>query len=436
VTTNLSRTSVSPSRKNYRQLKNSWALHRDPRNAARAQKAKKTVRVHDRSPSVKVNTKPKDLFSHLKHKDKKLQVHKTGFGQQSEVHHSFLRIGLKMAEGTLVGGNARTMALMRAFQSFINDFKPDKKILYTRDLLRSINSQIRFFIDCRTLNTAMENAIRWLKGMIGRSDAEAIENDDDAMKELLIEKIEEYIRFRIMYAVDVIAEQAGAEIKKEDVVMVFGRSTSVERALISAEKRIKLENEEKKKGEPAHWLDYKADETFKVIIVDTRPNLEGKLLLERLLEADINCSYTLLNGLTYVLKNVTKVLLGASGVLTNGQILGRAGSAMISLNAFTRNIPIIVCCETHKFTSRVQLDAICFNELGDPDELINTGYNRKRYLSDWRDHSNLRLLNLTYDLTPGDFISMIISEEGTFSPYSVAMVQNQFDENEMNFKDS
>ena len=29
-----------------------------------------------------------------------------------------------------------------------------------------------------------------------------------------------------------------------------------------------------------------------------------------------------------------------------------------------------VCCETYKFTERVLLDAICYNELGDPDDLV------------------------------------------------------------------
>ena len=34
------------------------------------------------------------------------------------------------------------------------------------------------------------------------------------MKEILIEKISEYVQFRIEYAADVIAQEAGSEIKK------------------------------------------------------------------------------------------------------------------------------------------------------------------------------------------------------------------------------
>ena len=49
-------------------------------------------------------------------------------------------------------------------------------------------------------------------------------------------------------------------------------------------------------------------------------------------------------------------------------------------------------------------------------------YRNKRYLSDWRDSPSLRLLNLSYDLTPAKFISMIISEHGQIAPSSAPVI--------------
>ena len=37
------------------------------------------------------------------------------------------------------------------------------------------------------------------------------------------------------------------------------------------------------------------------------------------------------------------------------------------------NVPVLVCCETYKFSERVQTDSFVFNELGDPDDLVATG---------------------------------------------------------------
>jgi translation initiation factor eIF-2B subunit delta len=66
-------------------------------------------------------------------------------------------------------------------------------------------------------------------------------------------------------------------------------------------------------------------------------------------------------------KQVTKVFLGAYTLLVNGHLMSRAGTAMVAMVASAYNVPVIVCCETYKFCERVQIDSICFNELGDPD---------------------------------------------------------------------
>ena len=57
-------------------------------------------------------------------------------------------------------------------------------------------------------------------------------------------------------------------------------------------------------------------------------------------------------------------MLGAHSVLANGYVMSRVGTAMISLVAKSYNVPVLVCCETYKFSERVQADAFVVNELG------------------------------------------------------------------------
>jgi len=66
---------------------------------------------------------------------------------------------------------------------------------------------------------------------------------------------------------------------------------------------------------------------------------------------------------------VSKVLLGASAVLSNGTVLSRAGAASVAMAAAAAARPVIVCAETYKFAERVLLDSITLNELGDPGAL-------------------------------------------------------------------
>lgn len=71
------------------------------------------------------------------------------------------------------------------------------------------------------------------------------------------------------------------------------------------------------------------------------------------------------------MREVTKVLLGAAAILSNGTVLSRAGSAAVAMSAAASSKPVLVCCEAFKFHERVQLDSITHNELGDPHVLAH-----------------------------------------------------------------
>jgi len=185
---------------------------------------------------------------------------------------------------------------------------------------------------------------------------------------------------------------------------------------------------------------------FRVVVVDSRPRYEGRALLKRLLQHGIECSYVLVNAVSYVMKDVSKVLVGASTLMNNGSLLSRVGTAVVAMMAHAYHIPFLVCCETYKFNERVQLDSICFNDLGSADDLVprqppdnsalqpqlasssaavpNVSYTS--LLENWRSIDKLRLLNLGYDVTPTQFIAMVITEYGMIPPTSVPVVIREY----------
>ena len=87
-------------------------------------------------------------------------------------------------------------------------------------------------------------------------------------------------------------------------------------------------------------------------------------MLEELVQLGVKCMCVLINAVAYVMPEVTKVLLGAHALLANGSVMSRVGTAQIALVAKSYNVPVLVCCETHKFTERVQTDAFVYNEIG------------------------------------------------------------------------
>lgn len=266
-----------------------------------------------------------------------------------------------------------------------------------RHLAVHLSSQIDYIVSCRPLSVSMGNAIRWLKVEISEVDPDTPESKAKAD---LCDAIDNFIRERITVADQVIATSAAEKICDGDTILTYAKSSIVQQILAEALRQGKK---------------------FKVIVVDSRPLFEGKNLARALADLGLDVQYSLTHAISHVIKGVTKVFLGAHAMMSNGRLYSRVGTAIVAMTAKDADIPVIVCCESVKFTDRVALDSIVTNEVAPPDELLLQG-NSSTSLSKWRNTPNLQLLHLMYDLTPADYITMIITEYGSLPPSSVPVV--------------
>lgn len=169
-----------------------------------------------------------------------------------------------------------------------------------------------------------------------------------------------------------------------------------------------------------------------MVVADSGPDFEGREMVKRLSNYGIKCTYTLISGLSFLIQKVSKVFIGASSVLSNGAVVAKMGTALLTSIATKHQKPVVVFSETYKFSDRVNLDAINNNEIGDPSKIAShKGVNRvnetvagssSNLLGDWKKNSKLVLLNLKYDLTPCKHINMIICEYGRVPAISVPVV--------------
>ena len=135
-------------------------------------------------------------------------------------------------------------------------------------------------------------------------------------------------------------------IRDNDVILTFGSSPLLRKALLAAAKTRK----------------------FRLVVVDTRPLNEGLRTLADLSNV-VHCVYSPLSGAASAMTDVTRVILGASCFMSNGAMLAPAGTAMVAALAKSKQIPVIVASESYKFSEKVQLDSIVFNELGHTSEI-------------------------------------------------------------------
>ncbi|KAG2430459.1 hypothetical protein HXX76_009982 [Chlamydomonas incerta] len=349
-----------------------------------------------------------ELFAHLQ-QFKRINV--GNLLQQpaaANIHPAILQLGLRYADGSIRGANARCLAMLNAFCQMIRDYStPDGKEL-SRDLLRHLSEHVAFLVVCRPLSVGMGNAIRHLKLRISTIPPDMPEAE---AKELLEQEIADYVNVRIDSADKQLVGYAVAKVEPHgDVILTYAASHVVCRALTEAAR---------------------AGKSFRVVVMDSRPEAEGRATLGRLLAAGIPCTYVDLNAASYIIREVTKVFLGAAAVLSNGTVLSRAGTAAVAMMAHAHNKPVMICCETHKFNERVQLDSITHNELGDPEALAAVpGKPEMNALEGWRDNPRLRLLNLKYDVMPAEYVTMVVTEFGMVPPTSVPVILREFRQSE------
>lgn len=151
--------------------------------------------------------------------------------------------------------------------------------------------------------------------------------------------------------------------------------------------------------------------------------LEGKRLLSVLSSAGIQCTYLLLPALGSVITEVSTVFVGAHSIHSNGAVYARAGTALVAMMAKQHSVPVVVCCETYKFSEGVQLDSFTKNELAPVGDLFSSfPLTKPREALTLHKGPNLEILNPLYDLTPPTSITAVVTEVGVIPPNSISSI--------------
>ncbi|RAH56261.1 IF-2B-domain-containing protein [Aspergillus piperis CBS 112811] len=374
------------------------------------------------------------VFGHLYGQQRRTTI----AGAGKEVHPAVLALGMQMRDYVVCGSSARCVATLLAFKRVIEAYTTPLGTSLARHLTTHLSHQITYLSTCRPLSISQGNAIRALKLAISSIDPSVPEA---TAKASLCDFIDSFIREKITVADQVIAGSAAQKIQDGDVIVTFAGSSIVKQTLLAA---------------------HKEGKQFRVSIIDSRPLFEGKNLARTLANAGLDVQYSLMNGISHAIKDATKVFLGAHAMTSNGRLYSRVGTALVAMSAKERaggvEVPVIVCCETVKFTDRVALDSIVVNEIADADELVTvepvqqlTGLpdpavqpavepkkggkassapvetstaaqSKSSPLEDWKESANLQLLNIMYDVTPAEYVDMVVTEMGSLPPSAVPIV--------------
>ncbi|KAF2011369.1 IF-2B-domain-containing protein [Aaosphaeria arxii CBS 175.79] len=387
----------------------------------------KETKKESRKESKKDSRQPGLFFGHLYNQPRQHSI----VGATKEVHPAILALGLQYSSYIVCGSTARMVAMLLAFKAVIDSYQTPVGTSLARHLTsHHLSPQIDYLRSCRPLSISMGNAIRWLKDIIIKIDPSTPEAE---AKRDLISEIDDFIRDRVTAADKLIIDHAVKKIENGDVILTYASSSIVEKTLVHT---------------------HKAGIKFSVIVVDSKPLFEGKQLARKLAHHGIPVKYFLVTGATHAVKQANKVFLGAHAMMSNGRLYSRVGTAIISMLAHAQSLPVIVLCESVKFTERVALDSIVGNEVAPSEEVLSEGErqellplkphlpaglltklgestdkagvekaNSSGEVLKWIEASdNLQMLQVLYDVTPAEYINMVITEYGSLPPSSVPVV--------------
>ena len=184
-----------------------------------------------------------------------------------------------------MGSNARCLSVVSGFRSFITDYITPPSQVLKRDLHKTIDQYSQFLHMCRPLISGVQTAIKYLLQNVSSIPVRAGVTDSHA-KQWLLDKLDNFVTEKLVYSIDIIVENGLKHLMDGDVILTFGRTTSVEQIIIQG---------------------HKAGKKFKVIVAEGRGDRAGRQMMQKFANMGINCVYTLTHSIMYFIKNITKV---------------------------------------------------------------------------------------------------------------------------------
>lgn len=267
-------------------------------------------------------------------------------------------------ETTLQGLN---IAIKRATEQLFRKLKDDEMIPKGRSTL--------------TLKAVSEIMIHLLNKHISKKLGEDFVN----LKKSLV-TITKDLYLLSLYAKEKISGFFKWTLKNEMTILVHGYSSTILQALIEGKK---------------HGIN------FKVLVTESRPENSGLEMCKEIIENGIEARSILDISVGYYIKDIDCVVVGADAVCENGGIINRIGTYTIAICAKNFKKPFYVMVESLKFLKLYPLDQ------SDIPQTVNKSHEEINE-KDLKNYYNY------CDYTPPEFITLLFTDIGIFTPSAVS----------------
>ncbi len=262
-------------------------------------------------------------------------------------------------------------------------------------LIRELEASAILLLKTRPTAVSLPNSIRYV--MFRAKEAQRGNIQPEDLSRLVIKTAKEFIQ-NSAKAVENIGEIGARRIEDGDLLMTHCNSDAVIAILKTAHNQGK---------------------GFKVFVCETRPRFQGKITAKVLSEIGISTSLIVDSAARFFMTKVDKAIVGADAVAANGAVVNKIGTSMVALAANESRVMFFVAAETYKFSPETMLGQLVKIEERSPLEIVSK--------EEFKKLSKVVVRNPAFDVTPPEYIDLIVTEKGIISPQAAIMViQEEF----------
>jgi len=258
------------------------------------------------------------------------------------------------------------------------------------EFVREMDGAARRLLSTRPTAVSLPNAIRFIMFRVLSAYRNGVTLDE--LRKTAIDAGREFLR-RVDEAKKVIAKIGSKRIVSGDTILTHCNSSAVISILMEAKRQGK---------------------DIKVIATETRPKFQGRLTAMQLAEAGIPVTLIVDSAARFFMKKIDKVFVGADAVASNGAVVNKIGTSMIALAAKEARVRVFVAAETYKFSPETIIGELIKIEERSPEEVAPREFLERYPL--------ISVRNPSFDVTPPDYIDLIITEKGIIPPQAAYLI--------------
>jgi ribose 1,5-bisphosphate isomerase len=153
---------------------------------------------------------------------------------------------------------------------------------------------------------------------------------------------------------------------------------------------------------------HRSGKEIEVFATEVRPRNQGHITIRTLNDAGIKTQFIVDSAVRTFINDVDLVIVGADAVTVNGAVVNKIGTSQVAHTAHEARVNVLVAAETYKFAPRtifgelIQIEERAGNEVL-ADEISRT-------------LPNVTVRNPAFDVTPAEYIDLIVTEAGVIPP--------------------